>query len=171
MKLGVGVTLISLVVLGGCSEGSKMPNDAAGTGAATGSAGTSGGGGANGTGGSSGTAGSGGGGQACMGTSTPCAQLSPAACQNTPGCARGGCLGICTASGVTDCATMAGCTWDGVQCVRMSASCSPFNTSPTYCMGQSGCVFSNAGGCIGPARPCSGLTPAECAVQPGCMLR
>lgn len=145
-----------------------------------GEAGTSSGGQAGDTGASGGAAGSGdtagegggGGADGCVGTATPCEELSNVQCANASGCTPDPvCTGTPDACGdrntAPTCAMHLGCSWNGAEstCEGTASACDS-NKNSINCE-AAGCTWI---ACSGVATACSSLSLVECAMQPGCSV-
>lgn len=108
----------------------------------------------------------------CGGLPTPCASLTPSACESTMGCGLDkACAGTPPFCGFQDtdedCSAIDGCAWDGTSCSGFPIVCADYSSEPT-CMSQAGCAWVDI--CRGAAVECSELAGDACLAQPGCML-
>jgi len=164
---------------GGNAASGGAGGDAA-SGGAGGNAGSSGAGGNAASGGAGGNAGSGGGaGTHCVGTPTPCAQLSPDQCDHVSLCgflgtpcggtpAGGGGCGLWSSDPVA-CNQHSQCTWDSTlsACHSNPFFCQAFTTQSAC--SQNFCTWSPT--CVGDPMECASAilqSPSACAAQPGC---
>jgi hypothetical protein len=108
----------------------------------------------------------------CTGVTTSCAGRL-GTCISSLGCfTTGNCTGVSQDCfyqiGSITCIDIQGCYWDSLSnsCSGVSLSCGSFSGLYT-CDGQPGCSWQT--GCDGVATPCSLLSEADCALQPGCL--